>query len=93
MRYKQEMKPNLNRRRLVLWNSTVDAIEQLLELGLDCLPSNVALGSSARESATFDDDDVFCRGNALVDIAANVELLGSPDDFLLELLGVQLALF
>lgn len=87
------MKSDLSRRCLVLWNSTVDAIEQLLELGLDCLSSNIALCSSARESATFDDDDVCCRGNLLVDIAARVELPGSPDDFLLELLGVQFALF
>jgi len=78
---------------LVLWYCTVDAIEQLLELSLDCLPSNVALRSSARESPTFDDDDVFRGRDAFVDVAANVELLGSLDDLLLELLVIHRALF
>jgi len=84
--------PNPNRKCLVSWNSTVDAIKQLLVLVLNCLSSDVALGGGAGESTPFDDDDVFGGGDALVDIAAGVELSRSPDDLLLELLGIHGAL-
>ena len=80
---------NPNRKRLVFWNSTVDAIEQLLVLVLNRLPSDVTLGGGARKSATFNNDDVFGGCDALVDIAARVELPRSPDDFLLEPLSVH----
>ena len=83
---------NQNRKRLVFWNSAVDAIEQLLVLVFNCLPSDVALRGGARKSATFNDDDMFGGCDALVDIAARVELPRSPDDFLLELLSVHGAL-
>lgn len=78
--------------RLVFWNSAVDAIEQLLVLVLNRLSSDVALGGGARESATFNNNDVFGGRDALVDIAAGVELPRPPDDFLLEFLSVHGAL-
>jgi hypothetical protein len=74
------------RKRLVFWNGTVDTIEQLLVLVLDCLSSDVTLGGGARKIAALDDDDVFGGSDALVDIAARVKLPRSPDDLLLELL-------
>lgn len=77
---------------LVFWDGTIDAIEQLLELVLNCLSSNVALGSGTGECATFDDDDVFRGCDALMHIAASMELGRSLDDFLLELLSVHGAL-
>ena len=77
---------------LVLWDIAIDAVKQLLVLGLDCLSPNVALGGSAGKSATFDDNNMFRGSDLLVDIAATVELPRSPDDFLLELLGVHSAL-
>jgi len=89
MRHNQN--PNPNRRCLVFWNSTVDAIKQLLVPVLNCLSSDIALGSGARESPALDDDNVFGGGDALVDIAARVELPRSPDDIFLELLGVHAA--
>ena len=91
MRKNQDPKPK--RKCLVFWNSTVDVIEQLLVLVLNCLSSDVAFGGCAREGTALDDDDVFGGNDALVDIAARVELPRSPDDFLLELLGVHGALF
>lgn len=84
--------PKPNRKCLVFRNSTVDAIKQLLVLVLDRLSSDIALGSGAWESTAVDDDDVFRGGDALVDIAARVELPRSPDDFLLEPLGIHGAL-
>jgi len=87
MRHNRE--PNPNRKCLVFWNGAVDAIEQVLVLVLDCLSSDIALGGGARKSATVDDDDVFGGCDALVDIAARVELPRPPDDFLLELLSVH----
>ena len=78
---------------LVLGNSTVDAVEQVLILILNCLSSNVTLGGSSREIATLNNDDIFCRGDAFVNVAARVEQFCSLDDLLLELLGVQGALF
>ena len=84
--------PDPNKKCLEFWSSGVDAIKQLLVLILDRSSPDVAFGSGARESATFDDDDVFGRGNALVDIAARVELRHSPNNFLLQLLAVHGAL-
>jgi len=80
-------------RSLVFRNGTVNVIEQLLVLVFNCLSSNIALGGGARESAALDDDNVFCGGDALVDIAARVKLPRSPDNFLLELLRVHGATF
>ena len=91
MRHSED--PSPNRKHLVFWNSTVDAVEQLLVLVLNRLSSDVPLGGSARESAALDDDDVFGGGNALVDIAAGVELPRSPNDILFELFGVHRAVF
>ena len=90
MRHNQDSYPN--RKRLVLWNSAVDAIEQLLVLVLNGLSSDVALGGGTRKSATFNNNDVFGGCDALVDIAARVELPRPPDNFLLEFLGVHCAL-
>ena len=87
MRYNQD--PDPNGKCLVFWDSAIDAIEQLLVLLFNCLSSDVSLGGGARESAALDDDDVFRGGNALVDIAAGVELPCSPNDLLLEFLGVH----
>ena len=85
--------PKPERKRLVFWNNTVDAIEQLLVLVLNCLSSDVAFGGGAGKSAALNDDDVFGGSDALVDIAARVELPRSPDDFLLELLRVHGTIF
>jgi hypothetical protein len=87
----QDRKPK--RKSLVFWNGTVDTIEQLLVLVLDCLSSDVTLGGGARKIAALDDDDVFGGSDALVDIAARVKLPRSPDDLLLELLRVHGAPF
>jgi hypothetical protein len=76
---------------LVFWNGAVDAIEQLLELILDRLSSDVTLSGGAREGPALDDHDVFRGSDALVDIAARVKLPRSPDDLLLELLSVHRA--
>ena len=46
-----------NRKCLVFWNSGVDAIKQLLVLVLDRPPSDVTVGSGARESAAPDGDE------------------------------------
>ena len=86
------MQSDPNKKCLVFWDCTVYVIEQLLVLVLNRLSSNIALGSGTREVVTVDDDDVFRGGDALVDVAARVELPGSPDDFLLELLGVHVAI-
>ena len=82
-----------NRGRLVFWNSTVDAIEQLLELILNCLSSDITLSGGAREGTALNDQDMFGGSDALVDIAARVKLPRSPDDLLLELLRVHGTLF
>jgi len=74
---------------LVFRDSAVDAVKQLSVLVFNRLSSDVALGGGAGESTALDDDNVFCRGDALVDIAARVKLPRSPDDFLLELLSVH----
>ena len=89
MRWETTKSLNPNGGRLVFWDGTVDAIKQLLVLILNRLSSYVTLGSGTRESAALNDDDVFGGGDALVDISARVELPRSPDDFLLELLGVH----
>ena len=68
IRHNQDSNPD--RRHLVFWNSAVDAVEQLLVLVLNRLPSDVPLGGGARESATFYNNDVFGGCDALVDIAA-----------------------
>jgi len=86
---RQNQGQNPNRRCLVFWNKTVDSIEQFLVLVLNCLSPDVALGSGARESPALDDDNVFGGGDALVDIAARVELPRSPDDLFLEFLSVH----
>jgi hypothetical protein len=78
-----------NRKRLVSWNSTVDAVKQLLVLVLNCLSSDVAFGGGTRESAALNDDDMFGGGDVLVDIGA---LLHPLEDSLLEFLGVHGAL-
>lgn len=83
----QEINPKT--KCLVFWNSAVDAIEQLLVLVFDCLSPNIALCSGTREGPTFDDDNVFCGGDALVDIATRMKLPRPSDDFLLEPLGVH----
>ena len=83
---------NPNRKLLVFWNSAVDAIEQLLVLILNRLPSDIALGGGARKSAAFNNDNVFGGCDALMDISARVELPRPPDNFLLELLSVHGAL-
>ena len=89
MRHNQDPSASPKRKRLVFWNSTVDAVKQLLVLVLNCLSSDVALCSSAREGTTLHNDDIFGGGDALVDIAARVELPCSPDDLLLEPLSVH----
>jgi hypothetical protein len=91
MRHNQETKPDPNRKPLVFWNSAVDSIEQLLVLVFNCLSSDVALGGAGQRTA-LNDNDVFRGGNALVHIAARVEMLRFLDYFLLELLGVHGAL-
>ena len=90
MRHNQDTNPN--RECLVFWDSAEDAIEQLLVLVLNRLSSDIAFGGGARKGATVNNDDMFGGRDALVDIAARVELPRSPDDFLLELLGVHGAL-
>jgi len=79
------------RQRSVFWNSAVYAIKQFLVLVLNCLSSDVTLGSGTGESAAIDDDDMFGGSDAFVDVAARIELSRPPDEFLLEPLGVHRA--
>ena len=44
------------KRRSIFENSAVDAVEQSLVLVLNCLTSNIALGSRPRERTAPDDD-------------------------------------
>jgi len=81
--------PRQKKRRSIFWNSTVDFIEQFLVLVLNCLSSNVALGSRPRERTALDDDDVCGRSDALVDEVTRAEFARSPYDFLFELLRLR----
>ena len=45
------------KRRSIFENSAVDAVEQSLVLVLNCLRSNIALGSRPRERTAPDDGD------------------------------------
>ena len=76
----------------MLWSSTVDVIEQLLVLVLNRSSSHVSFGGRAREGVALDNDDVFGRGDALVDVVARVELFRPSNDLVLELLAVHGAL-
>ena len=88
MQYNQD--PDPNRMCLVSWNIGVYTVKQLLVLVLHRISLDVAFGS-ARESPALDDDDMF-GGDALVGIAARVELPHSLKNLPLELLGVHGAL-
>ena len=64
-------------------------MEQFLVLILNCLSPDATLGSSPRKGIALDDDDMFCRGDPLVDKATREELARSPYDLLFELLRVH----
>ena len=87
MRCNQDLRPE--KRRSIFENSAVDTVEQFLVLVLNCLSSDVALGSRPRECTTLDDNDMCGRGDPLVDKVTGAEFTRSPYDLLLELLWVH----